>query len=182
MGNDPIRIWQLYPPVFHDQVLDNLLGISFSVEFEWPTVAVVGKFLVLLTRQCSWATILGAWGLVASFVTPPRNEWDELPRRYRPCAMMFLVGGFCQVLFGLFYQAFDVEVFFLPFYLLFAIWIGLGWQTLDKAISARTSSVVAVVLLLPALAWSLWNGYNQLAVDRIDIRVRDIPPLSRSIA
>jgi hypothetical protein len=47
----PLRIWQLYPPIFHDQILDNLLGISFGVEFEWPTVAVVGKFLVRLTRQ-----------------------------------------------------------------------------------------------------------------------------------
>jgi hypothetical protein len=137
---------------------------------------------VLLARQYSWAIALGAWGLVASFVTLPRSERDELPRRYRPCATMLLVAGFCNALFGLFYRAFDVEVFLLPFYLVFAIWAGLGWQTLDKVIRARIGSVVAVVLLLPALAWSLWNGYNQLAVDRIDIRVRDIPPLSRSIA
>jgi hypothetical protein len=172
----------LYPPIFHDQILDNLLGISFGVEFEWPTVAVVGKFLVRLTRQYGWVTILGVWGLVASFVTLPRSKQDELPRRYLPCAIMLLVAGLCNALFGLFYQAFDVEVFFLPFYLLFALWLGLGWQALDKAISARIGSVVAVVLLLLALAWSLWNGYNQLAVDRIDVRVRDIPPLSRSIA
>jgi hypothetical protein len=170
----PLRIWQLYPPIFHDQILDNLLGSSFGVEFEWPTVAVVGKFLVRLTRQYSWVIILGGWGLVVSFVT--------LPRRYRPCAVMLLVAGLLTALFGLFYQTFDVEVFFLPFYLFFALWAGLGWQTLDKAISARVGSVGAVVLLLPALAWSLWNGYNQLAVDRIDVRVRDIPPLSRSIA
>jgi hypothetical protein len=170
----PLRIWQLYPPVFHDQILDNLLGTSFGVEFEWPMVAVVGKFFVHLARQYGWATILGAWGLVASFVT--------LPRRYRPCAVMLLVAGLCNALFGLFYQAFDVEVFLLPFYLLFALWVGLGWQTIDKAIRARVGSVVAVVLLLPVLAWSLWNGYNQLAVDRIDVQVRDIPPLSRSIA
>jgi hypothetical protein len=95
---------------------------------------------------------------------------------------MLLVAGFCNALFGLFYRAFDVEVFLLPFYLVFALWAGLGWQTLDKVIRARIGSVVAVVLLLSVLAWSLWNGYNQLAVDRIDIRVRDIPPLSRSIA
>jgi len=170
----PLRIWQLYPPIFHDQILDNLLGTSFGVEFEWPTVAVVGKFFVLLARQYGWAVILGAWGLVASFVI--------VPRQYRPCAVMLLVAGLCNALFGLFYQAFDVEVFLLPFYLVFALWVGLGWQILDKAISARIGSVVAVVLLLPALAWSLWNGYNQLAVDRIDVRVRDIPPLSRSIA
>jgi len=170
----PLRIWQLYPPIFHDQILDNLLGTSFGVEFEWPTVTVVGKFFVLLVRQYGWAVILGTWGLVASFVT--------LPRRYRPCAIMLLVAGLLTALFGLFYQAFDVEVFLLPFYLLFALWIGLGWQTLDKAVSARIGSVGAVVLLLPALVWSPWNGYNQLAVDRIDVRVRDIPPLSRSIA
>jgi hypothetical protein len=95
---------------------------------------------------------------------------------------MLLVAGLCNALFGLFYQAFDVEIFLLPFYLLFALWLGLGWQALDKALSARVGSVVAAVLLLPALVWSLWNGYNQLAVDRIDVRVRDIPPLSRSIA
>jgi hypothetical protein len=178
----PLRIWQLYPPIFHDQILDNLLGTSFGVEFEWPTVGFVGQFFVLLARQYSWAIALGAWGLVASFVTLPRSERDELPRRYRPCATMLLVAGFCNALFGLFYRAFDVEVFLLPFYLVFAIWAGLGWQTLDKVIRARIGSVVAVVLLPPALAWSLWNGYNQLAVDRIDIRVRDIPPLSRSIA
>lgn len=178
----PLRIWQLYPPIFHDQILDNLLGTSFGVEFEWPTVAVVGKFFVLLTRQYGWATILGAWGLVASFVTLPRSERNELPRPYRPWAIMLLMAGLCTALFGLFYQAFDVEVFLLPFYLLFALWVGLGWQTLDGVISARVGSVVAVVLLLPALGWSLWNGYNQLAVDRIDVRVRDIPPLSRSIA
>jgi hypothetical protein len=178
----PLRIWQLYPPIFHDQILDNLLGASFGVEFEWPTVAVVGKFLVLLTRQYGWVTILGVWGLVASFVTLPRSEQGELPRRHLPCAVMLLVAGLCNALFGLFYQAFDVEVFLLPFYLLFALWLGLGWQALDKAISARVGSFVAVVLLLPALAWSLWNGYNQLAVDRIDVRVKDIPPLSRSIA
>jgi hypothetical protein len=178
----PLRIWQLYPPIFHDQILDNLLGTSFGVEFEWPTAAVVGKFFVLLVRQYGWATILGAWGLVASFVTLSRSEQDELPRRYHPRAVMLLVAGLCNALFGLFYQAFDVEVFLLPFYLLFALWVGLGWQTLDKALNARISSVVATVLLLPALVWSLWNGYNQLAVDRIDVRVKDIPPLSRSIA
>jgi hypothetical protein len=193
----PLRIWQLYPPIFYDQILDNLLGISFGVEFEWPTMAVAGQFFVLLIRQYGWAVVLGIWGLVASFVTLPRSELDELPRN-RPdfrslpdfgslkrcctCAIMLLVAGLCNVLFGLFYRAFDVEVFLLPFYLLFALWVGLGWQTLDKAISARIGSVVAVALLLPALAWSLWNGYNQLAVDRIDVRVRDIPPLSRSIA
>ena len=178
----PLRIWQLYPPIFHDQILDNLLGTSFGVEFEWPTAAVVGKFFVLLARQYGWATILGAWGLMAGFVTLPHNEWDELPRRCRPCAIMLLVAGLCNALFGLFYQAFDVEVFLLPFYLLFALWVGLGWQTLHRAISARIGSVVATILLLPVLACSLWNGYNQLAVDRIDVRVRDIPPLSRSIA
>ncbi|NIO71901.1 MAG: hypothetical protein GTN71_23475, partial [Anaerolineae bacterium] len=70
----PIRIWQLYPPIFHDQILDNLLGTSFGVEFEWPTVGFVGKFFVLLARQYGWAIILGAWGLVASFVTLPRSE------------------------------------------------------------------------------------------------------------
>jgi len=174
----PIRIWQLYPPVFYDQILDNLLGTSFGVEFEWPTVAFVGKFFVLLARQYSWAIALGAWGLVASFVI--------LPRRYRPCAIMLLVAGFCNALFGLFYQAFDVEVFLLPFYLVFALWIGLGWQALDKVIRSRQGfrnlADFGSLLLLPVLAWSLWNGYNQLAVDRIDIRVRDIPPLSRSIA
>ena len=174
----PIRIWQLYPPVFHDQILDNLLGTSFGVEFEWPTVAFVGKFFVLLARQYSWAIALGAWGLVASFVI--------LPRRYHPCAIMLLVAGFCNALFGLFYRAFDVEVFLLPFYLVFALWIGLGWQALDKVIRSRQGfrnlADFGSLLLLPVLAWSLWNGYNQLAVDRIDIRVRDIPPLSRSIA
>jgi hypothetical protein len=185
----PLRIWQLYPPIFHDQILDNLLGTSFGVEFEWPTVAFVGKFFVLLVRQYGSATILGAWGLLASFVTLPRNRPDFRSladfgslKRYRPYAMMLLVAGLCNALFGLFYQAFDVEVFLLPFYLLFALWAGLGWQTCDKAISARVGSVLATVLVLPALAWSLWNGYNQLAVDRIDVRVRDIPPLSRSIA
>jgi hypothetical protein len=182
----PIRIWQLYPPVFHDQILDNLLGTSFGVEFEWPTVAVVGKFFVLLARQYGWAIILGVWGLVVSFVTLPRSERDELPHRHRPCAIMLLVAGLCNALFGLFYQAFDVEVFLLPFYLLFALWVGLGWQALDKAIRSRQDfrslADFGSLLLLPALAWSLWNGYNQLAVDRIDIRVRDIPPLSRSIA
>jgi hypothetical protein len=99
---------------------------------------------------------------------------------------MLLVAGLCNALFGLFYQAFDVEVFLLPFYILFALWIGLGWQSLDKAIRNRPDfqslADFGSLLLLPALAWSLWNGYNQLAVDRIDIRVRDIPPLSRSIA
>jgi len=184
----PLRIWQLYPPIFHDQILDNLLGTSFGVEFEWPKVAVVGKFFVLLTRQYGWATILGAWGLVASLATLPRNRLDPSLtdfgslERHRPCAMMLLVAGLCTALFGLFYQAFDVEVFLLPFYLLFALWVGLGWETLDKAIRARAGTVLAAVLLLPALAWSLWNGYNQLAVDRLDIRVGDIPPLSRSIA
>jgi hypothetical protein len=182
----PLRIWQLYPPVFHDQILDNLLGTSFGVEFEWPTVAFVGKFFVLLARQYSWAIALGAWGLVASFVTLPRSGRDELPRRYRPCAIMLLVAGLCNALFGLFYRAFDVEVFLLPFYLVFALWIGLGWQALDKVIRSRRDfqnlADFGSLLLLPVLAWSLWNGYNQLAVDRIDIRVRDIPPLSRSIA
>jgi hypothetical protein len=179
----PLRIWQLYPPIFHDQILDNLLGTSFGVEFEWPTLAVAGKFSVLLARQYGWATILGAWGLVVSVVTLPYNRpgFRSL-KQCHPCAMMLLVGGLCTALFGLFYQAFDVEVFLLPFYFLFALWIGLGWQTVDKAISAKIGSVVAMALLLPALAWSLWNGYNQLAVDRIDVRVRDIPPLSRSIA
>jgi 4-amino-4-deoxy-L-arabinose transferase-like glycosyltransferase len=75
----PLRIWQLYPPIFYDQILDNLLGISFSVEFDWPTVDVVGKFLVRLTRQYGWVIILGGWGLVVSFVTPPRSERGELP-------------------------------------------------------------------------------------------------------
>jgi 4-amino-4-deoxy-L-arabinose transferase-like glycosyltransferase len=124
----PLRIRQLYPPIFHDQILDNLLGTSFGVEFEWPTVAVVGKFLVLLARQYGWVTILGVWGLVVSFVTLPRGDQDELPRRCLPCAVMLLVAGLCNALFGLFYQAFDVEVFLLPFYLLFALWLGLGWQ------------------------------------------------------
>jgi hypothetical protein len=172
----------LYPPIFHDQILDNLWGTSFGVEFEWPTVAVVGKFFVLLIRQYGWAIVLGVWGLVAGFVTLPRSERDELSPRHRSCAILLLVAGLCNALFGLFYQAFDVEVFLLPFYLIFALWAGLGWQILDRAISARIGSVLATFLLLPAVAWSLWNGYNQLAVDRIDVRVRDIPPLSRSIA
>jgi hypothetical protein len=177
----PLRIWQLYPPIFHDQILDNLLGTSFGVEFEWPKMAVVGKFFVLLYRQYGWATILGAWGLMASLVMLPPNRPDfRSPKRYRPWAVMLLVAGLCTALFGLFYQAFDVEVFLLPFYLLFALWIGLGWETLDKVI--RNRSGFASLLLLPALAWSLWNGYNQLAVDRLDVRVGDIPPLSRSIA
>ena len=185
----PLRIRQLYPSIFHDQILDNLWGTSFGVEFEWPTVAVVGKFFVLLIRQYGWAVVLAIWGLVASLVMLSRNrsEFQNLPdfgilKRCRPWAVMLLVAGLCNAFFGLFYQAFDVEVFLLPFYLLFALWVGLGWQTLHKAISARIGSAVATVLLLPALAWSLWNGYNQLAVDRIDVRVRDIPPLSRSIA
>jgi hypothetical protein len=189
----PLRIWQLYPPVFHDQILDNLLGTSFGVEFEWPTMAVVGKFFVLLIRQYGWATILGAWGLAVSFVTLPRNRPDFRSladfgslKRYYPCVIMLLVAGLCNALFGLFYQAFDVEVFLLPFYLLFALWVGLGWQALDKMIRSRQDfqslADFGSLLLLPALVWSLWNGHNQLAVDRIDVRVRDIPPLSRSIA
>ncbi len=170
----PLRIWQLYPPVFHDQILDNLLGTSFGVEFEWPTLSVIGKFFVLLGRQYSWATVLGAWGLMTS-LTLRSNRPDLRSLNRCPCVIMLLVAGLCTALFGLFYQAFDVEVFLLPFYLLFAVWIGLGWQTFRRP-------TLGGLLLLPALLWSLWNGYNQLAVDRIDVRVRDIPPLSRSIA
>lgn len=167
----PIRIWQLFPPEYYDQIPNTLLGMSFAGFFHWPTTSAILLPFTLAFQQFGWGLFLGAGGLLASFLSLPRS---------RPFALMLFIAYFCNAVFSIFYRVWEREPFFLPLFFLTALWIGIGAWALQSTVPSRARPFTGITLILLTGAWSLWNGYTRPVLQ--ETAVRDIPPLSRSVA
>ncbi|MFQ6015356.1 MAG: DUF2723 domain-containing protein [Anaerolineae bacterium] len=187
----PIRIWQLYPPQYYDQILDNLLGISFGPLLAEPRWSIAQESLILLWVQYGIFLALTPLGLHGGLVS--------VSRCCRPWIAALIVGSLGYWLFGLVYQAFDPEVFFIPLYFICAIWIGLGWwrlraclQTTLRAlndtgwmkISGFSSNLPAFVsegaVIALIAVWGIAHGQTEPAIAGVS--VKDIPLLSEWVA
>lgn len=167
----PIRIWQLFPPEYYDQIPNTLVGMSFAGFFHWPKASTLLLPFTLAFQQFGWGLFWGMWGLLTSFLSLPRP---------RPLALMLAVAYFCHAGFAIFYRVWEREPFFLPLFFLTALWIGIGAWALQRAVPSRARPFTGIALVLLTGAWSLWNGYFRPVLQ--DTAVRDIPPLSHSVA
>ncbi len=167
----PIRIWQVFPPEYYDQIPNVLLGAVFSEFFVLPKTSTIFLPFTLAFQQFGWGLFLGVWGLLTSFLSLPRS---------RPLARMLAAAYVCNAVFSIFYQVWEREPFFLRLFFLTAVWIGIGAWALQRVMPSRAKPFTGITLILLAGAWSLWNGYSRPVLQ--DTAVMDIPPLSRSIA
>ncbi len=124
-------------------------------------------YLDMLRAQFTWAgIILGAIGLVWSWRKPK-------------VALLLILSLVTIALFVTGYQVPDIEVFLIPLFLIFAMWIGVGfaalwdlftalWGKLAKAQLSRLRSSLYVLLLLvgallPLYLWQSNRAANDLS-------------------
>jgi hypothetical protein len=128
----------------------------------------LGLVLNLLRQQFGWLGLaLGALGIVAMLFFQRRGF------------VLVALGYLAYVAFDLVYKVADVEVFFIPAFLLFALWIGAGlnvfWQVAD-GLQRRSSRLV-----VKAASYSFSTvGYALAIALPIILLLTNLPLLDRS--
>ncbi|MGD1995431.1 MAG: DUF2723 domain-containing protein [Anaerolineae bacterium] len=121
------------------------LGAFPNFKFAFPVTELPGRivvYLYFLAQQFGFVGIL--LGLFGMWVLLLRQ-----PRRFFLLAGMYLV----HVWFFIQYRAFDLDVFFIPAHLVYALFIGCGiWWVLDRAALVRRRTLRAVLTGAAALA------------------------------
>jgi hypothetical protein len=121
-------------------LFDNPFGHERSARF----------YLSLLTNELGW------WGLGLAVVGVGWLAW----RRQWPPLLLTGVAFGTYLAFNLFYTVSDIEVFFIPVFLLLALWAGRGMGVLlDRA--AQKQAIAALIISLLALAFILFQQKGQ---------------------
>jgi hypothetical protein len=156
-------------------IYDYTLGSFPQFKFAFPISALpdrVALYLYLLTQQFGWLSLLiGVLGLIALLL--------RRPRVYFLLMGMYLI----QVWFFIQYRAFDLDVFFLPAHLLWAIFLAFGlveilaWiEILIRRISKdRSSRSIGWALTIPTLALALIPLHANLSSSdhSFDVAIND---------
>ncbi len=133
--------------VLYDNTLNGLLnyvlGRTFASELAWnaASIARLAAFPQLLLDQFGAIGVaLGAVGFAAMLW---RKEWARF-------ALLF-IGALANLLFASIYHIGDIASYYVPVYLVWAVWIGVGLATVVSSFKLQVSSRRMTVGLLAAL-------------------------------
>jgi len=100
---------------FWQQVTASGYGSTFLFGNPFGQERTIGFYIDLLKQQFAWLTILGCLG-IAILILYKQTAWLILT------TTTFL----SYTLFNLFYNVADIEVFFIPVFMIWAVWMGIG--------------------------------------------------------
>jgi hypothetical protein len=147
---DPSHVLRLYQADLVGFVR-YVTGQAFSGEIRSPGGAL-GQVLPALRSfpaEITWpGLILGLMGVF----------W--LARRARPLLLLTAVSFLCCLAFNLFYGIGDIDVYYIPLYLILALWIAVGLAGLSEVLPA-TRVPVYPLLALALPFFLLYTGYAQ---------------------
>ncbi len=140
-----------------------LLGRVFQSELGWDAVSIarVSSFPQLLTDQFTLVgVVLGVIGIAVMLL---RKDWARF--------LLLAVGFAATVLFAAAYHIGDIFHYYIPAYLVWAGWIGIGVAGIVEAIATRQSAVgkkwfSALCLLLSAFVLLFQFAANFSVCDR----------------
>lgn len=147
-------------------LLDHVTGAVFAENLRlgldvWDTASGA---TTRLTMVAEWLRRqFGLAGIGLAFVGLARMVWTRQWPWLSLTALSYIAG----VLFNLLYAIGDVEVLYIPSYLLVALWVGIGLITLSELVARLSTFRVGYSVLLCSLALPAWLFVQHLPhVDR----------------
>jgi hypothetical protein len=152
----PAQTLELYQPTLAG-FFQYVAGQVFQSSLSAPAQAA-GRLLPatrLFVQEATWVGIgLGLLGLV------------ELARRGRPLLALTGLSSLAIVAFNLFYGIGDIRVFYIPAFLIWALWMAVGVNAIGRRVRAGAWLTGVLALALPA--WLLWTQLPSLDQSRND--------------
>jgi hypothetical protein len=131
--NDPLIL--RFPPNTLIGMYVYTFGAFSNLRFAFPISALPDRVVVYLTYLTQNFTVvgvaLGVFGMWALLFRHPKRFW------------LFATMYFIHVLFFTQYKVFDLDVFFIPSYFIFAVFVGVGAQQLYEWLRAFLASGIA---------------------------------------
>lgn len=155
------RLMRAHAPTSLRGIYDYTLGAFPQFKFAFPLAAIPDRIVIyldLLRQQ------FGLWGIGLGILGLWVLLWRR-PKRFFLVAAAYLI----HIWFFVQYNVFDLDVFFIPGHLLYAIFIGLGVHGLLESLSRlvkgrqiwRVVLAIALIVIVPLpIAWQLADNWE----------------------